>query len=60
MDGSQPSEGQTPPLASGESPNGSGLVAKKRKKDGLKPIITTEGGQPLQDDDAEQGQPGCV
>lgn len=63
MNGSQPAEGQKPPLASGESSDGSSLVAKKRKKDDLKPIITTEGGQPLRDDDGEQaqpGQPGCV
>ncbi|KND91604.1 hypothetical protein TOPH_03881 [Tolypocladium ophioglossoides CBS 100239] len=69
MNGSQAAEGQKLPLASGESSNGGSLVAKKRKKDGLKPIITTDGGKPLQyddggdDDDDEQGepgQPGCV
>lgn len=44
MNGSDPTEAQKPPLASpAASANGSGVGAKKRKKDALKPIITTEG-----------------
>ena len=53
MNGEQPADEQKPPLASpANSANGSSLMAKKRKKEGLKPIITTEG-------DATQGQPAA-
>ncbi|KAH7126193.1 hypothetical protein EDB81DRAFT_765273 [Dactylonectria macrodidyma] len=52
MNGSQPPEAQKPPPASPSGTNGhsnnsnSSLAAKKRKKDGLKPIITMEGASP--------------
>lgn len=51
MNGEQPTDEQKPPLASpANSANGSSVQAKKRKKEALKPIVTTEG-------DAAQGQP---
>ncbi|KAF7539607.1 hypothetical protein G7Z17_g12389 [Cylindrodendrum hubeiense] len=52
MNGSQPPEAQKPSPASPVGANGhsnnssSSLAAKKRKKDGLKPIITMEGSSP--------------
>ncbi|KAL6858307.1 serine/threonine protein kinase, CMGC [Amphichorda felina] len=49
MNGDQPTDEQKPPLASPtNSTNGSNLMAKKRKKEGLKPIITNEGGSQQQ------------
>lgn len=45
MNGSQPAEGQKPPVTASPSSttdSNSGLMAKKRKKENLKPIITTE------------------
>lgn len=44
MNGDQPAEAEKPPLdtADGGSSNGADAQAKKRKKDSLKPIITTE------------------
>lgn len=56
MTGEQPTDEQKPPLASpANSANGSSLQAKKRKKEGLKPIVTTEG-----DATAEQPAAGYV
>jgi hypothetical protein len=58
MNGAQANEAQKPPLVSTESSNsanGSNLLAKKRKKDALKPIITTEGTTVPQQGD-EDGQ----
>lgn len=52
MNGSQPPEAQQPTPESPAGTNGhsnnssSSLAAKKRKKDGLKPIITMEGSGP--------------
>jgi hypothetical protein len=44
MNGDQSTDEQKPPLASpAESANGNGGAKKKTKKEGLKPIITTEG-----------------
>jgi hypothetical protein len=47
MNGGQSAEGQKAPVASPSSStaeaNSNGLAAKKRKKENLKPIITTEG-----------------
>lgn len=51
MNGNQASEGEKQPaeatteatVAAADGANGNGLLAKKRKKEGLKPIITTEG-----------------
>jgi serine/threonine-protein kinase SRPK3 len=54
----QNSEGQQPPLASPAAAggaNGSSILAKKRKKDGLKPIITTEDTSPIQPEAAGAG-----
>ena len=45
MNEDQQTDEQQPPLASpANSTNGSNLMTKKRKKEGLKPIITNEGG----------------
>jgi hypothetical protein len=58
----QNSEGQQPPLASPAAAggaNGSSILAKKRKKDGLKPIITTEDTSPIQPEAAGAGDE-CV
>jgi hypothetical protein len=58
MNGAQANEAQKPPLVStgsSNSANGSNLSAKKRKKDALKPIITTEGTAVPQQGD-EDGQ----
>ncbi|TWU71343.1 serine/threonine protein kinase, CMGC group [Metarhizium rileyi] len=53
MNGDQPAEAaeKKPPL---DEANGADTLAKKRKKESLKPIITTEG-NPLQSADAQQG-----
>ncbi|ODA84218.1 hypothetical protein RJ55_02736 [Drechmeria coniospora] len=43
MNGGEPTEGQNPPLAPATGADGGdGLAARKRKKDGLKPIVTTD------------------
>jgi hypothetical protein len=49
MNGDQPTDEQKPPLASpAVSANGSNAGGKKRKKEGLKPIITIESGSQQQ------------
>ncbi|KFH40288.1 hypothetical protein ACRE_090500 [Hapsidospora chrysogenum ATCC 11550] len=49
MNGDQPTDEQKPPLASpAVSANGSNAGGKKRKKEGLKPIITIESGSQAQ------------
>ncbi|KAL2689228.1 hypothetical protein Neosp_003280 [[Neocosmospora] mangrovei] len=50
MNGTESPESQKPPPSSagtnGHASTNSSLAAKKRKKDGLKPIITMEGASP--------------
>lgn len=69
MNGDQPAEAEKPPLdtADGGSSNGADAQAKKRKKDSLKPIITTEDSpqQSQTEDDVSQqnkqaDKSGCV
>ncbi|KAG6086722.1 hypothetical protein E4U30_007797 [Claviceps sp. LM220 group G6] len=48
MNGDQSAEPEKPPppdAIDGSSSNGADALAKKRKKDNLKPIITTEGSE---------------
>ncbi|KYK58849.1 hypothetical protein DCS_05867 [Drechmeria coniospora] len=56
MNGGEPTEGQKPPLAPATGVDGGdGLAARKRKKDGLKPIVTTDADD--EDPTARAGRP---
>jgi hypothetical protein len=72
MNGEQPAEAEKPPLDAAEGAsassisNGADTPTKKRKKDALKPIITTEDSpqQPVadaqEDNEDKQDKSGCV